>query len=107
MNSRHNSASSRDSIARDGLDHHTISISRSIVYYRACAIAALVCAVSSGIVGVLALGNASEGCLFTGLGFVLITLAIVMTAMSVACVQIAAQLRGRAAREHGEPHEDR
>lgn len=107
MNPPQNSASLRDSVARDEEDHNTTLIARSIVYYRVCAVAALVCALGSGSVGVLALGNASEGRLVTVLGFVMITLAIVMAAMSVACAQIAAQLSARAARAQGEMHEGR
>ena len=85
--------------ARNGADEQDVTASRSITYFRVSAVAALICAVGSGILGSLALNRATEGRAFTGLGLVLVMLSIVMLALTVACVQIVSQLQARAARQ--------
>jgi hypothetical protein len=84
--------------ARNGADDHNLAAQRSVTYFRVSAVAALVCAVGSGILGVLSLARASEGRQFTGLGLVLVMLSIVMLALTVACVQIASHVQARAGR---------
>jgi hypothetical protein len=85
--------------ARNAADEQDLANARSITYFRVSAIAALVCAVGSGIFGSVALARASEGRAFTGLGLVLVMLSIVMLALAVACVQIVSQLQARAKRQ--------
>jgi hypothetical protein len=84
---------------RNGADEHDVTASRSITYFRVSAVAALICAVGSGILGSLALNRATEGRVFTGLGLALVMLSIVMLALTVACVQVVSQLQARAAQQ--------
>jgi hypothetical protein len=85
--------------ARNGADDRDTTAPRSITYFRVSAVAALLCAVGSGVLGSLALNRATEGRAFTGLGLVLVMLSIVMLALTVACVQIVSRLQAQAHRQ--------
>jgi hypothetical protein len=80
------------------------SAERSITYFRATAVTALVCGAGSGLIGALALSRADLSPVNLGLGLSLVVLSLVMILFSVACVQIASQLRGHAVRrQSGQP----